>query len=124
MNSRSPSPVVGPLIGVVGPSGAGKSTLIARLERAGFRCTHIAQEHSYVGAMWQRIAKPDFLVFLNASYATCTRRRHLRWLEADHAEEMRRLEHARLHADLLIETDERTPPEVLALALEFLERAR
>ncbi len=96
--------------------------MIAGLEQAGFRCTHIAQEHSYVAYMWQRIAKPDYLVFLNASYESCTKRRNLKWLKGDYAEELRRLAHAREHADLVVDTDERTPAEVLRDALEFLQR--
>jgi ABC-type glutathione transport system ATPase component len=113
-------PQHGPLVGLVGPSGAGKSTLMASLMEAGFHCTHIAQEHSYVPHMWQRIAKPAYLIYLAASYATCTRRRNLRWSEPDYAEELRRLDHARRHADLIIETDDQTPVQVLQRALAFL----
>jgi len=109
------------VVGVVGPSGAGKSTVIAGLERAGFHCKHIAQEHSYVPSMWTRIANPDCLVFLKASYVTCTLRRHLNWLEGDYAEEMRRLSHALEHADLVIDTNELTPAEVLTRTLVFLK---
>ena len=110
-----------PVVGVVGPSGAGKSTLIAGLEGAGFHCKHIGQEHSYVPSMWQQIANPDCLVFLKASYVACTLRRHLNWLESDHAEEMRRLTHALAHADLVIDTNDLTPREVLTRTLDFLK---
>ena len=109
------------VVGVVGPSGAGKSTLIAGLQAAGFRCQHIGQEHSYVPTMWKKIGNPDCLVFLEASYVTCTRRRRLNWLETDYAEEMRRLSHAREHADLVIDTNEIAPDEVLARTLDFLK---
>ena len=71
--------------------------------------------------MWKRIANPDWLVFLTASYRTCTLRRHLNWLEGDYDEEMRRLSHALQHADLVIDTDDLTPAEVLARTLAFLE---
>lgn len=110
-----------PLIGVVGPCGSGKSTLIAALEGEGFRCRHIAQEHSYVPAMWQKITNPDVLIFLNSSFEVSTRRRKLNWNEGDYAEQQRRLAHAREHANLLIETDSLTPEDVLATALRFLE---
>ena len=73
-----------PLIGVVGPCGSGKSTLIGRLEARGFRCRHIAQEHSYVPAMWQIITKPNLLIFLEASFETSTQRRKLNWLRTDY----------------------------------------
>ena len=109
------------LIGVVGPCGAGKTTLVEGLERAGFRCRHIAQEHSYVQTMWKRITNPDLLIFLHASFEVCTRRRKLNWTQADYDEQQRRLAHAREHADLLIETDSLTPEEVRGRALEFLQ---
>ncbi len=67
------------LIGVVGPCAAGKSTLIAGLTRLGYRTRHIAQEHSYVKDMWQRLTNPDILVFLDASYPTTCQRRKLDW---------------------------------------------
>ncbi|MBI3738133.1 MAG: hypothetical protein HY258_03700, partial [Chloroflexi bacterium] len=93
----------------------------AGLEREGFHCRHIAQEHSYVPSMWQKITNPDLLIFLNASFEVSTRRRRLNWTEADYAEQQNRLAHARQHADLLIETDALTPAEVLARAMEFLQ---
>lgn len=112
-----------PLIGVVGPCGSGKSTLIAGLESQGYRCRHIAQEHSYVQAMWQIISKPDILVYLSASFPVSTRRRKLNWQEKDHREQLRRLEHAHQHAHLIVETDDLTPEEVLQNVLAFLNNA-
>ena len=108
------------LIGVVGPCGAGKSTLVAGLEKKGYACRHIAQEHSYVPDMWQLITQPGILIYLNASFAVSTDRTKLNWLEKDHAEQLRRLSHARAHANLLIETDDLTPEGVLQRALDFL----
>src|SRR5512140_1854107 len=107
------------LIGIVGPCGSGKSSIIGGLEKAGYKCRHIAQEHSYVPYMWQRITNPDILIYLNASFETCTRRRHLNWTEADFQEQLRRLSHARQHADLIIQTDGLTVDGVLRCALEF-----
>jgi cytidylate kinase len=113
-------PSTQPLIGVVGPCGSGKSTLIAGLKKHGYVCRHIAQEHSYVPAMWQRITNPHILIYLNASFPVSTRRRRLSWQKGDHDEQLRRLEHARQHAHLLIDTDDLTPEEVLQKVLEFL----
>lgn len=109
-----------PLVGVVGPCGSGKSTLITGLERYGYPCRHIAQEHSYVQAMWQIIAKPDVLIYLGASFPVSTARRSLDWQEKDYAEQLRRLAHARQNAHLVIETDDQTPEQVLEKALAFL----
>ncbi len=109
------------VVGVVGPCGAGKSTLIAGLSRYALQARHIAQEHSYVPHMWQRIVNPDLLIYLDASFPVCTRRRKLNWTEADYLEQLRRLEHARSHADLVIETDHVNVEGVLQKALAFLK---
>ena len=110
-----------PLIGVVGPCGSGKSTLVAGLEPYGFACRHIAQEHSYVPAMWQRITNPDILIFLDASFPVSTARRKLTWQKRDHEEQLRRLEHARQHAHIVIDTDALTPEQVLQKVLSLLK---
>jgi len=111
-----------PLIGVVGPCGSGKSTLIAGLEKHDFTCRHIAQEHSYVQAMWQIITKPDVLIYLNSSFNTSTTRRKLNWLEKDYNEELRRLAHARDHANIFIDTDDLTTEAVLQKVLDSLKK--
>jgi cytidylate kinase len=110
-----------PLIGVVGPCGSGKSTLIAGLEPYGYPCRHIAQEHSYVQAMWQIVSQPDLLIYLGASFPVSTARRRLDWQEKDYQEQLRRLSHAREHAHLIIDTDHLTADQVLQKALIFLE---
>ena len=116
-------PASKPLIGVVGPCGSGKSTLIAGLARQGYRCRHIAQEHSYVPAMWQIISKPDILIYLGASFPVSTRRRKLDWQEKDYQEQLRRLAHAREHAHLIVNTDDMTAEQVLLTTLHFLQTA-
>jgi hypothetical protein len=45
----------------------------------------------------------------------------MRWEQSDYAEELRRLAHARENASLLIDTDDKTPTEVLDRALTFLQ---
>ena len=112
----------GLLIGVVGPCAAGKSTLITELTPLGFRTRHIAQEHSYVKDMWQRLTNPDILVFLDASYATTCQRRKLDWTEADWQEQQHRLRHARENADLYLDTDKLSAEQVLERVVEFVGR--
>jgi cytidylate kinase len=109
-----------PLVGVVGPCGSGKSTLIAGLEKYGFACRHIAQEHSYVPAMWQIISKPNVLIFLHASFPVSTARRKLNWQMKDYEEQFRRLSHAHEHAHIIINTDDLTADQVLQTALDYL----
>jgi deoxyadenosine/deoxycytidine kinase len=109
------------LIGVVGPCGSGKSTLVAGLSIAGYTARHIAQEHSYVSYMWKRITNPDLLIYLIASFETCTQRRNLKWTVEDYTEQLRRLAHAGENADLIVNTDQLTPEEVLAYLIIFLE---
>ena len=111
-----------PLIGIVGPCGSGKSTLIAGLEKHGYNCRHIAQEHSYVKHMWQVISKPDILIFLECSFENSTNRRKLNWVPADHEEQIRRLSHAYEHAHIKIDTNSLSPDEVLASALDALRQ--
>ena len=111
------------LVGVVGPCGSGKSTLIAGLEQHGYTCRHIAQEHSYVPSMWQKIAKPDVLIFLDASFPVSTARRKLTWHKVDYEEQYQRLNHARAHAQVVIDTDDLTPGQVLQRVLDFLQDA-
>lgn len=95
---------------------------MAGLEQRGFTCRHIAQEHSYVQAMWQIITKPEVLIYLHSSFENSTIRRKLDWHEKDHSEQLRRLAHARQHANLIIETDLLTAEEVLAKVLAFLDK--
>ena len=111
--SKSAQNDIRPLIGIVGPCGSGKSTLIAGLEKHGYRCRHIVQEHSYVKSMWQIITNPNILIYLKCSFENSTSRRKLNWLPADHEEQLRRLSHAREHANLIIDTDIQNADDVL-----------
>ena len=100
---------------------SGKSTLIAGLTRLGYRTRHIAQEHSYVKDMWQRLTNPDVLVFLDVSYPTTSRRRQLDWTEADWQEQQHRLRHARENADIYVETDKLSAEQVLERVVEEIK---
>ncbi len=108
------------LIGVVGACAAGKSTLIASLKQAGFEARHIAQEHSYVANMWQRLTNPDVLIYLHVSYLVTIQRRRLDWTIEEYQEQIRRLQHAREHADLVIDTDPLSPREIYDQVIAFL----
>ena len=109
-----------PLVGIVGPCGSGKTTLTHSLEQLHIKARHIAQEHSYVPDMWQRITHPDKLIYLEVSFENATRRRKLNWTLSEFEEQLHRLRHARQHADLLLKTDSMSPDEVLRAALQFI----
>ena len=111
-----------PLIGVVGPCASGKSTLIEKLTSIGISARHIAQEHSYVQDMWDRLTHPDLLVFLDVSYEVSKQRRKLDWSEADYLEQRRRLAHAREHAAIYIDTDHLSIQEVFSCVLDAFNR--
>ncbi len=108
-------------IGVVGPCSAGKSTLVKGLKEHGYiDARPISQEHSYVPNMWQRITNPDVLIYLDVSFENAQKRRWLNWTPDEYAEQLRRLEHARQHAHLFVDTNPFTVGEVLDLVLRFL----
>jgi deoxyadenosine/deoxycytidine kinase len=109
-----------PLIGIVGPCGAGKSTLAEGLRSNGYRARAIVQEHSYVKDMWQRITKPDVLIFLQASCSVGGKRRKLNWTESEWEEQQRRLAHSHEHADFILTTDSLSIIEVLDQVQDFL----
>lgn len=109
------------LIGVVGPCSAGKSTLVHRLKAAGYAAKEIAQEHSGVPDMWQRLSHPDVLIYLDVDPAMGVERQGLRtipcwWQEMREA----RLWHARQHCDIYIDTTDMTPSAVAAVAIAAL----
>jgi deoxyadenosine/deoxycytidine kinase len=107
-------------IGIVGPCASGKTTLANELKRQGYFGKVIAQEHSFVQDMWQRLTRPDILIFLQVSFPVAQRRRKMNWSEADFQEQLRRLEHAFQHADLILDTDPLTVEAVAAVAIDFV----
>lgn len=108
-------------VGVVGPCAAGKTTLVRSLKQHGYEGKHIAQEHSYVNDMWQRLSKPDVLIYLDVSYPLTLQRKDLNWSASEYDEEVRRLEHARQHADFYLNTDSLSTQQVLRQILSYLK---
>ena len=109
-------------IALVGPCSSGKSTLRKFLLSAGYRNIKMpTQEHSYVKDMWQRITKPDLLVYLDVDYPTTLIRRPHIDLGPERVDiQNQRLLHAREHADFYIDTSGLTPEEIGNKVLVFL----
>lgn len=108
-------------IGIVGPCSSGKTTLLNGLKEYNYRGRHIAQEHSYVADMWQKIVNPDILIYLDVSFHVSQQRRKLDWTIKQFDDQQTRLSHAREHADLIINTSNMSISEVLENALIFLQ---
>lgn len=106
------------VLGVVGPCASGKSTLVSALRALDYQTRHIAQEHSYVQDMWRQIGNPDFLIYLDVSYEISKNRTGTDWSSEIFKKQVQRLEHARQHADLYIDTNDLTPQQVLDYVLE------
>ena len=99
---------------IVGPCAAGKSTLRDRLLAHGFTQVRVvAQEHSGVRDLWKMRGYPEVLIFLDADVATANARQgRSDWTPAAHAEQLKRLQHARAACNLYLPTDDLSPDEV------------
>ena len=111
-----------PRIALVGPCSSGKSTLGTVLKQMGYEVRQVAQEHSYVQNMWQRISKPDILIYLDVDYESSRIRRPFtdggpQRLADQHA----RLQHARQHCDFYLDTSNLSPTQVRQQVLDFLQ---
>lgn len=110
------------LIGIVGVCASGKTTLKNGLSELGFNCRHIAQEHSYVPDMWKRLTHPDILIYLETSYETTIVRKSLNWTREEYAEQLYRLRNAIENAQIIINTDELTPQQLVTKAVNEITR--
>ena len=109
------------IIGIVGPCAAGKSTLIKKLTELGMTPKHIAQEHSFIPDMWERLTSPDLLIFLDVSFEESMKRRKQDWALKDYNEQHHRLRHARQHANFYLNTTNLSPEDVLNKVLIYIK---
>jgi chloramphenicol 3-O-phosphotransferase len=71
--------------------------------------------------MWQRITRPDVLIFLDVDYPEAKARRpRINWGPERLADQAERLAHARFHCDLYLDTNQMTATEVAAEVIDFL----
>ncbi|MBN1979550.1 MAG: hypothetical protein JW918_19305 [Anaerolineae bacterium] len=110
-----------PLVAVVGPCASGKSQLVRALRERGYNAREVLQEHSYAPAMWQRISRPDMLIYLDVSEDVARRRRPTSAPRGWWDTLAQRLRHARQHADLYVDTDGLTIQQIVERASAFLE---
>lgn len=111
-----PAPIPG-RIAVVGVCASGKSVLVAKLRALGYDARSCAQEHSCVPDMWQRLSRPQILIYLDASAQTVLERRSLGNVEDVLRQERQRLAHARKHCHIYLPTDTLSEARVLEIAL-------
>lgn len=109
------------ILGLVGACGTGKSEIVKRLKERGYVVHHIAQEHSFAPRMWKKIVNPDFLIYLEVTYPVTLKRKTFNWSEDEFQEQLYRLRDARKHADIRINTDNKTPDEICDLIIRTLE---
>ena len=111
-----------PRLAIVGPCVAGKSELVKALRETGYEARHVAQEHSYVPEMWQRISQPDVLIYLDVDFpAAKARRPYIDWGSERLEEQAQRLAHARQHCDLYVDTSALSREEVRKRVFQFLD---
>lgn len=109
-------------VAVVGPCMSGKSELVRALRAEGYPTHHVAQEHSYVPAMWQRMTDPDVLIYLEVDYeAVRARRPDVSWGPERLEEQAVRLAHARKHCDLYVDTSLLTIEAVQEKVFAYLQ---
>ena len=70
--------------------------------------------------MWKQMSDPDFLIYLDVSFEISITRIGTTWERSIFEKQVARLEHARNHADLYIQTDDLNPQQVLNRVLDFL----
>ncbi len=106
---------------VVGVCAAGKTTLFRELQGLGIPVRAVAQEHSLVRGLFRCHGRHP-LVLLTADWETVHRRRRLAWEPAFYRVEWLRLEEARSEADLIVQTDYRTPRQVADAVCRWWDR--
>ncbi len=110
-------------IALVGPCSSGKSSLAPKIKALGHEVRQVAQEHSYVQNMWQRISKPDILIYLDVNYAEARARRpYIDGGQRRIDEQHQRLEHALQHCDFYLDTSPLSQDEVAHQVLNFLQK--
>lgn len=107
-------------IAIVGVCASGKTTLVSGLKAAGYDAYNVAQEHSCIHDFWSK-RHPDLLVMIDATLPAILKRRKVYWGEDRLVTQHGRLEDARRHADLFIQTDHLDAGQVLQQVIDFID---
>ena len=107
---------------VVGPCASGKSTLVQRLRDIGYDAVGCAQEHSDIPTLWRR-RQAGATIALTVDLPTLRARRNPDWPEEIWRRQLGRLADAQQSAVIVIDTSNKSPGEVVAIATKAL-RAR
>ena len=106
---------------MAGVCGSGKSTLVDGLKKHGYHVHTVAQEHSYAPHMYE-MTQPDYIILLDCSLLTIKSRRNVPWGKELLSEQRNRLRKLKENCDLYINTDNKTPQQVLQIALDSLKK--
>jgi shikimate kinase len=108
-------------VAVVGSCASGKTTIVARLREHGIDAWAVAQVHSAIAELWRHLG-PDRLVFLDTILETVRARRgDDNWPGWIFDLQQERLLNARTHADVIVDTNDRSVDEIVATILRELE---
>jgi chloramphenicol 3-O-phosphotransferase len=101
-------------IAVVGTCASGKSTIVAALRDRGHDAYAVSQEHSMVKALWKHLG-PEFLVLLEVDYEDVRQRRGGSWPRWLYEQQRERLNDARRHADVVVDTGRSSLEECVSM---------
>lgn len=106
----------------MGNCASGKTSVVRALRWRGYEAWSVAQEHSVIPDLWER-QDPDVVIYLDVSLdAVRFRRGNRSWPGWIYDAQRQRLQNARDHADLVIDTDQQNLGSVIDAIVGFLER--
>ena len=108
-------------VAVTGVCASGKTTLVHNLRHENVDAYNVAQEHSLVKTLWNK-KNPDLLVMLDATLLIIKGRRSVPWGEERLIAQHERLENAKEHANLFIQTDQLSKAEVTGQVLDYIKK--
>src|SRR5687768_7213338 len=109
-------------VAVIGHCASGKTTIVAALQARGYDAYVVSQEHSAIADLW-RHRSPDRLVMLDVDYEVVQARRGRSWPEWIYDLQRQRLEKARHHANVIVNTGTLSIEETISRIVQALDPA-